>query len=175
MLFLCKTNSIPEKMKKSNLAFIILILSALILAGFFYKRYNVAPNIAFQDLVLQNETGKQFGIKDFMGQTIVLNFYQSWCGPCIREMPIMENIKKTLPADKVVFLAVTDEPFAKINFVKGLGNFSFNFLQMTANRKDFGIYTIPTTYFINPEGEIIFEKVGEVEWTSPEVLDLLKK
>jgi len=78
-----------KKYKKPIDILFLIVVVAIIAYKFGYQQ--MAPSIAFSELLLVNEAGQKFRIEDYSDKNLLLNFYQSWCGPCIQEMPSLSN------------------------------------------------------------------------------------
>ena len=135
----------------------------------------MAPIVAFAELTLVDEAGQEFTMNDFSDKNVLINFYQSWCGPCMGEMPSLSKAYQSLKEDDFVFIAVSDESFELISHVKERTNSSLIFLQSKQSLDEIGIRAYPTTYLINKKGEVVFEKVGPDEWSAPEMLSKFRK
>src|SRR4030066_705492 len=119
-----------------------------------------APNFA---LVLLD--GKSFQFSEHKGKPVLINFFASWCLPCRDEMPVLEKIVRNYQPKGVVFLgiAVDDTEEKMKEFIK---RYDVTFpvgLDKTAEiQKSFGLYGIPTTYFIDRNGMINYSHSGVV-------------
>lgn len=106
--------------------------------------------------------GSQFQLNDFQGKVIVINFWATWCGPCLTEMPMLEKAMQKYKDDKdVVFLALsTDEerddvaPFVKTH------KFKLPFAFADSLDTHFRVSSIPTTIIFNRKGEVAFRQAG---------------
>jgi thiol-disulfide isomerase/thioredoxin len=106
--------------------------------------------------------GGQIKLSDFQGKVIVVNFWATWCGPCLTEMPLLEKTMAKYQQDReVVFLALsTDEERDDVApFVK---QHKFKLPIVFADGLDaaFRISSIPTTIIFNRSGEISFRQAG---------------
>ena len=118
--------------------------------------------------------GKSIEMSSYEGQRIVLNFWATWCGPCIAEMPSMEIARQELEGEGYVFLLLSDEPHERIREFKDTRDFDFEFLRMIDPLKSQGIFSIPQTYIIDREGNIVRAITGGINWASEESLAFLK-
>jgi DsbE subfamily thiol:disulfide oxidoreductase len=119
-----------------------------------------APNFT-----LKIVKGKDFHLSDYKGKPILINFFASWCLPCREEMPVLEKIVHEYGPKGVVFLGIAvDDTEAKIkDFIATYGvTFPVGLDKTATIQKSFGIYGIPTTYFINKQGEINYSHSGSV-------------
>ena len=129
---------------------------------------SLAPDFTVYDL-----DGNPHRLSDFRGMPVVLNFWASWCGPCKMEMPDFDEKSKEL-AGKVQFLMVnmTDgaqETVASASAFVAQAGYSFPVLYDLEQQAAmaYGVYSIPTTYFIDAEGYGIAYASGAI---GPEVL-----
>ena len=110
----------------------------------------------------------------YKGKKIVINYWATWCGPCIKEMPSIKRAEEILEDYGYTFLLVSDETISKISKFKNDRNFDFNFLKSIKIYELFGIYSMPTSYIFDENGKKIKTIVGAVEWDSEEMLTELK-
>lgn len=124
------------------------------------EKKEVAP-----DFTLPLLDGKKFHLGDYKGKPVMINFFASWCLPCREEMPVIEKIVGEYGPKGVVFLgiAVDDtEPKMK-DFVARYGvTFPAGLDKTSEIQKTFGLYGIPTTYFIDKHGIINYFHSGTV-------------
>jgi thiol-disulfide isomerase/thioredoxin len=154
----------------------IVIVAALLIGFFLYHKYRVAPNIKFQTLELTDLNGRAVNLKDYKGKKIFLNFYATWCGPCIGEFPSLDKAAETLAPNNFLFISISDEPLGLLSsFSNRLNSSHIILLHSEKKLHDLGVFTVPTNYLLNDKGEVIFEKVGEQQWDAPEVIEELKK
>jgi thiol-disulfide isomerase/thioredoxin len=116
-------------------------------------------------------------LSQFRGKPVVLNFWATWCPPCVEEMPSLVALQKEL-GDSVVILAVSadqDESAYK-NFTRQRtpGLLTVRDGKGYANAL-YGTFAFPETYIIDRQGVIRRKFIGPVNWTSPEIVDYLRK
>ena len=105
---------------------------------------------------------------------IVISYWATWCGPCIKEMPSIKRAEKILKDYGYTFLLVSDETISKISKFKNEKNFDFNFLRSSKPFETLGVYSMPTSYIFDENGKIIETIVGAIEWDSKEMINKLK-
>ena len=110
----------------------------------------------------------------YKGKRIVINYWATWCGPCIKEMPTIKRAEEILEDYGYIFLLVSDETISKISKFKNYRNFEFNFLKSIESYETLGIYSMPTSYIFDENGKIIETIVGAIEWDSEEMINKLK-
>ena len=144
--------------------YIILVIAILAIIGmYFYNKYNVAPSIDISKLTVVDQNNTKFNIASLKGKKVILSFYASWCPPCREELKTLAKIKDQKLADYEI-LAVTDENLEKLIEFKNKTQYPFTFLALTKVFSDIGINSIPTTYLLNAEGEIVYNNVGYIDW-----------
>lgn len=127
-----------------------------------------APPFHLQDL-----KGDYRHLGDFRGQVLIVNFWASWCQPCRQELPSLNRASAALEQDGVAMLAVNlgEEPEAVEAF---MNDYPIDFTVLVDQR---GIYSqrwqvraLPTTFVLNPRGEIVYRILGEKAWDDPSLL-----
>lgn len=113
--------------------------------------------------------------EDLKGKKVFLNFWATWCRPCIIEMPSMDKAYQALKDENFVFLAASYEAPEKIRNFQEKQDFSFPFVHTKTSLEELNIHSIPTTFIINKEGELVKTVVGSREWDTPEMLNELKQ
>jgi thiol-disulfide isomerase/thioredoxin len=116
-------------------------------------------------------------LSQFEGKPVVLNFWATWCPPCIQEMPSLVQLQKQL-GDKVTVLAVSedDDDNAYKQFLRD-HNVDLLTVRDTGQKTNalYGTFKFPETFVIDRNGKIVRKFIGAQEWTSPEIVDYLKK
>ena len=114
-------------------------------------------------------------LTSFEGKKIVINYWATWCGPCIKEMPELKRAEEILQNYNYTFLLVSDETISKINTFKNEKKFDFNFLKSINSNETNGVYSLPTTYIFDENGKKVETFVGVVAWDSEQIINKLKK
>jgi len=131
----------------------------------------VAPDVSLKKLV----DGKTVNLSDYRGKWVLLNFWATWCPPCVAEMPSLEGFYKKFKGNNLTVLAVSVDKggTAQVkNFVKTYG-LTFEIFHDPASvaADPFGIMSLPSTYFIDPTGKIVAEARGGRDWTDKVITD----
>jgi cytochrome c biogenesis protein CcmG, thiol:disulfide interchange protein DsbE len=133
---------------------------------------SAAPDFTVQD------SDRKVVLDQFHGQIVVLNFWATWCPPCVEEMPSLVEMQRRMKAKGVTVVAVSidvDEG-AYHQFVKEHG---VNLLTVRdpdeKTPKLYGTHGWPETYIIDRKGVVRRKFIGAVDWTDPEVTDFLNR
>lgn len=119
------------------------------------------------DLVSDN--GERLDFNATKGKVVLINFWATWCPPCIAEMPSLQALYDDYN-DNVEFLFVTNDDFEKIAKFKSKNDFNFEvFNPLSQPPSELSIHTIPRTFIINKKGEIVVDESGAVDWNSNKV------
>ncbi len=105
---------------------------------------------------------------DYAGRPLFLNFWATWCAPCVRELPALEEFvarQAEYPDGPALLTINLGEPAAVISsFLDGIGISNLP-VAMDINevvKRDYGVQNLPTTYIIDGQGEIRYMKLGEM-------------
>ena len=118
--------------------------------------------------------GNPVELSDYKGKRILLNFWATWCRPCIEEMPSLLKAQKILEKENYVFLLATDQSVKIINSFKARKGFEFTYIRYTGAFSDLGIKALPKTIIYNEEGDKVDEISGAIMWDSLEIIERLK-
>lgn len=121
--------------------------------------------------------GEPVALSDLRGKTVIINFWATWCQPCIREIPILMQANRQFGEDVVLVglntLDDEDEAIAMMN------EFGMNYLNLNDNDRsggavavEFGLVGVPETYVINSEGELVAFRRGDFQ-TAEDVLAMV--
>ena len=123
---------------------------------------------------LIDASGDNFNLKDHKGKVILVNFWATWCPPCVAEMPSLQKLY-TDYKDKVVFVLVAEDKVAKVNTYLKENEFNFQVFYSKSNTpKELVSKVIPTTYILNKEGKIVVNETGAKDWNSAKTRDLIE-
>ncbi|TNE60159.1 MAG: TlpA family protein disulfide reductase [Bacteroidetes bacterium] len=126
-----------------------------------------------EKITMTDLKGQPFTLHKFNGKAVFLNFWATWCKPCINEMASMETLYQQYKND-IVFLAVTTEDLAKIKSFRQQQNLSFDFARLDITYLDAYVIKLPTTLLINHKGELVQEEEGMRIWTQYNNLEKIK-
>jgi thiol-disulfide isomerase/thioredoxin len=145
----------PKKFKESNEGRHI---KELIEGNIFIKKGNKSPVFTVKD-----SEGRIISSKNFKGKFILLNFWATWCSPCVQEIPFLKKIRNTYSEDKLIMISVSCDKDSSVYF-KGLKKYGLNWINVFNNTEIsnlFGNKPIPATYLIDKSGTIQFSSWEE--------------
>ena len=127
-----------------------------------------------------NENGAPASVGDFAGKVTVLNLWATWCPPCLKEMPALNELQAALKDSgaQVVTVAVQSggrakaKDFLKENMLYELPAYAD---ERNALPREVGILGLPTTLILDPQGREIGRVQGDAEWNAPEAEALLRR
>lgn len=131
------------------------------------------------DTPFYNALEEEITIKSLKGRGVVMNFWATWCAPCVREMPGLERLHQTLKDEGFLVMAVSEDRggAAKVEpFLDRLGLHELPvFLDLKgALARGFAVRGLPATFVIDRNGGVVAGLTGPAEWDSPEAIALIR-
>ncbi|HXP85113.1 MAG TPA: TlpA disulfide reductase family protein [Bryobacteraceae bacterium] len=136
----------------------------------------VAGDVA-PDFTVTTERGARWTTKDFRGRVLVVNFWASWCAPCIQETPSLNAFQNVLRKSGVVVLGISIDTNEQA-YRAFLRQFDVGF--ETARDPDreigfkYGTFQIPESYIIDKNGVVAAKIISDRNWTEPEIISFVK-
>ena len=120
---------------------------------------------------LKTLDGRNVGLKDYRGKVVFLNFWATWCRPCLVEMPSMAKLHERFSKQGLQMVAISDEDLETVRAHARRKGYPFTVLvdpERTLAAR-LGIQGVPTTFILDKEGRLIYQHVGTSDWDSTEV------
>src|SRR5690349_4430930 len=138
-----------------------------------------APNFT-----IATDSGMQISPRNFGGKVLVLNFWATWCPPCVQEMPSLNEFSKMMAGSGVVVLGVSVDRNEKL-YQNMLKRFQVTFQTARDPGENinamYGTYKFPESYIINRDGKVVQKFIGLPEqdgvakrWTDPDIVNYVK-
>lgn len=133
-----------------------------------------APNGSFV-----NGDGATVSLADFRGKLVLLNFWATWCGPCVRELPDLDRLQAELGGPDFTVIALSSDrkgPEVVAPFLTKLGIehlAAYNDKRATVQRA-FKVFGLPTTVLLDADGRELGRLVGPAEWDSEDAKRLIR-
>ena len=129
--------------------------------------------VAYSNWELKSDSNTILDFNDTEGKVVFINFWATWCPPCIAEMPTLQALYDDYN-DKVVFLFVTSDDFETVEKFKTKKGFNFEvFKPLNEVPQELTSRSIPRTFIINRKGDIVVDESGAVDWNSEVVRNQL--
>lgn len=178
----------PKIFSKKNLSNLIFIIALVILIYppsrvWFMRQIAFSPSIetisereklATYNWDLKGLNATSVNFKEFENKVVFVNFWATWCPPCRAEMPMIQNLVNDYKT-KIDFMFVTNEDWSTVEkyFTKKGYNLPV-YNSISAPPENFTkSNSIPASYIIDKEGNIVVSKIGAANWNSKKVRNLL--
>ncbi len=132
------------------------------------------------DLHFTMADGSAGSLADYPGKAVVLNLWATWCVPCVREMPALDELAKAVAASGVVVLPVSSDRggaavVQRFYTEHGIANLPVLLDPMGAMARGLNVRGIPTTLLIDKQGQEVAWLEGSADWSSPDAITVVKK
>ncbi len=137
------------------------------------KTFPIEP-VAFNDV-----DGKAIDFSQFKGKIIMVNMWATWCPPCVRELPAIERLATKFKAEDFVLLPISIDAEGKQQvqpFLNSLGmpNFNSYYDQSQSLGDVFPLDTIPATFILDQQGQLIAFVRSYVDWDDAKAVSLIQ-
>lgn len=140
--------------------------------GFEARAATSAPALKAVDLQGATRT-----LADYRGKVVVLNFWASWCPPCLREMPSMERLRVKMAGRPLAVVAL-DSAETRQEVDAFLAKMTLGFPILLdpdgSNTKRWKVFALPTTFLLDAEGRVRHVLTGPTEWDEGEALAIIE-
>ena len=138
-----------------------------------HEKPQIISELRFKDSNLQD-----VDLMNKRGKIMIINFWATWCAPCVKEMPSLEKLGSILPEIEIYPVNMEKPNNAKVNkFFKNIGVKDLKSFYDPELRlvKGFRLRGLPTSILINKEGKEFGKVIGEIDFASVEFINFLRK
>lgn len=131
-----------------------------------------------RDFSFQNKAGQTLKISEFRGKLVILNIWATWCLPCRKEMPSLNNLQKIFEGKNLNILAISQDK-AGIRLIEKfysemkITNLKIFIDSRGKSQRLAGVFVLPTTLIIDPDGFEVGRLIGGAIWDSKESIRLI--
>jgi thiol-disulfide isomerase/thioredoxin len=144
------------------------------------ERFETSAPKALPEIQFFDEVGKPHLFEEFYGKVVLLNFWATWCAPCIKEMPDLSKLQKDFKRKNFKIIAISEDfkgaeeirAFYKTNELTNLGIYMD---KKNALFKELGIVGLPTTIIIDSEGKEVARAMGYIDWENSDLRSFIDK
>jgi thiol-disulfide isomerase/thioredoxin len=149
---------------------VIVLLSGWAIRSFIYKNYPPKMGFNAAELITVDDNRK-ITINDYRGNVVIVSCFQTWCGDCAEETPVLNQLAANLNSDQFKVLYITDEENDKLkSFRARLPSDKILFTYSAKSLASLNIHVYPTTFLLNKSGEVIKTKLEGYDWLQEETL-----
>jgi len=169
-----RSNKIDQFLKAG-----IILLSVVLVAMLYVSIHErvISVGDSAPNFKITTDSGRTITAADFGGRLLVLNFWASWCQPCVEEVPSLDQFAKDMAGDGVVVLGVSMDtnPKAYHDFLSR-SHISF----LTARdpdakiSADYGTFKYPESYIIDTKGKVVQKIIGATNWTDGSMVNAVR-
>lgn len=131
-----------------------------------------APTLALEGL-----DGDRLTHSDLEGMTVIVNFWATWCPPCRKEMPALQRAWESLRGENILLvgIAVGENRSAVAKYVEKMQlDFLIALDPTTETSTGWSVRGLPTTFVVDPSGNIVLEAIGERDWDDSAILQQIR-
>lgn len=152
-----------------------LLIAPILSASNLMTKVRGDPDAA--NFTLMSTHGNDISLSDYRGKFVLLNFWATWCPPCIKEMPALNNLHNKFKGRHGLHVVAVHVGPALATIKNFLKNNPVDFdvvIDKNISLSGWPISGLPTTFLINPDGKVIYKATGERNWDSEEMITFIK-
>lgn len=158
-----------------------IMIRGLMQVGLFQPQLTHVDNATYQktsDFIVQNSTGTELRLAELKGKVVFINFWATWCPPCVAEMPSINSLYERLKKNKnIIFLSVdVDGNLKKSGEFMRRHHYSLPLYRIIGSvPQNFVSNSIPVTVIIDKNGHLAARQNGSADYSNPQVYNYLNK
>ncbi len=164
--------------RHGSLAFVLALVLTLFASGVLAGALSEVPATSPPDLSLADLSGQTRSLDELAGKVVLVNFWASWCTPCIQEMPSLKRLTKEMGDESFAIISVNVGE-AKRRVQANVKRLDISFPVLLDKDKavfhSWGASVLPTAYLLDRNGQIRFRAHGELEWDRVDVIEVVRK
>ena len=138
---------------------------------------NRVDNVKPANFSLYDINGNLVNFKQFEGSYLLVNFWATWCKPCVNEIPSLNNLHKKLSINnnfQVIAINIGQNKAVVEKFLNDVPKIDFMILlDENMDLTEWSVQAIPTTFLVNNKGEVVYSVEGEKQWDSLEFISFI--
>jgi thiol-disulfide isomerase/thioredoxin len=155
----------------------ICLASLFLAAGVHSAGFEARPGTPAPELKAQDLAGAPKTLANYRGKVMLLNFWASWCPPCLREIPSMERLRIKMEGRPLTIVAL-DSAEAREDVNAFLSRMKLGFPVLLdpdgGNTRRWKVFALPTTFLLDAEGRVRYVLTGPTEWDEGEALAVIE-
>ena len=164
--------------------YLVLLVLLVLIGGGAYIYSNLPSTTAVvagemsPNFQLEDTKGNTVTLSELRGKVVMVNFWATWCPPCIEEMPSMERLYKFMADEDFVMLAINTEQNGRNVVTEFLKKSPYTFPILYDDKgvtqKLYGVYKFPESFIVGKDGTVVEKIIGPLDWSNPKTVAYLK-
>jgi len=162
----------------SRLVLLIVLLVVIGGAVYIYSNMPSTASVVAGDLApdfqLEDTEGNQVSLSALRGKVVLVNFWATWCPPCIEEMPSMERLNEVMASDDFVMLAINTEKEGRTVVPAFLKKTTYTFPILYDDKgvvqNRYGVFKFPESFIVRKDGTVAEKIIGPLDWSTPQTI-----
>ena len=161
-----------DRLLRTGIVLLLAVLVYVIYAGI-HEKIVLAGDTA-PEFTLTADNGQKVSLPDLKGKVLLLNFWASWCGPCIQETPSLSQLAEQFGPKGLVVLGVSvDKDARAYNTFLQKYHPAFLTVRDTKLHEEYGTFMYPESYIIDAKGKVVKKIAEAADWSDPQVVSYI--